>query len=77
MEYVYPKLRLYCMEKGYELNTVDLHWGIPDEHLNDHSLKELCLGQLTSTCCSLEYLCWRDYEGEVGEAGRKGGMNEY
>lgn len=49
MEYVYPKLRLYCMEKGYELNTVDLHWGIPDEHLNDHSLKELCLGQLTST----------------------------
>ncbi|XP_045104205.1 NACHT domain- and WD repeat-containing protein 1-like isoform X3 [Portunus trituberculatus] len=48
MEYVYPKLRLYCMEKGYELNTVDLHWGIPDEHLNDHSLKELCLGQLTT-----------------------------
>lgn len=48
MEYVYPKLRLYCMEKGYELNTVDLHWGIPDEHINDHSLKELCLGQLTS-----------------------------
>lgn len=48
MEYVYPKLRLYCMEKGYELNIVDLHWGIADEHLNDHSFKELCLGQLTS-----------------------------
>nr|XP_027211056.1 LOW QUALITY PROTEIN: uncharacterized protein LOC113804390 [Penaeus vannamei] len=48
MEHVYPKLRLYCMEKGYELNIVDLHWGIPDEHLNDHSFKELCLGQLTT-----------------------------
>ncbi|XP_071528708.1 NACHT and WD repeat domain-containing protein 2 isoform X3 [Panulirus ornatus] len=48
MEHVYPKLRLYCMEKGYELNIVDLHWGIADEHLNDHSFKELCLGQLTT-----------------------------
>ncbi|XP_076043047.1 NACHT domain- and WD repeat-containing protein 1 isoform X2 [Oratosquilla oratoria] len=48
MEHVYPKLRLYCMEKGYELNIVDLHWGIPDEHLNDHSFKEQCLGQLTT-----------------------------
>ncbi|XP_069171975.1 NACHT domain- and WD repeat-containing protein 1 isoform X2 [Procambarus clarkii] len=48
MQHVYPKLRLYCMEKGYELNIVDLHWGIPDERLDDHSFKELCLGHLTS-----------------------------
>merc|ERR1712142_599135 len=36
------------MGKGYELNIVDLHWGIPDEHLNDHHFKEQCLGQLTT-----------------------------
>lgn len=56
MEHVYPKLRLYCMEKGYELNIVDLHWGIADEHLNDHSFKELCLGQLTSKSLSANRL---------------------
>ena len=48
MDYVYPKLRLYCIERGYELNVIDLHWGLPDEHLNDHSLKELCLNELKS-----------------------------
>ncbi|KAK8749008.1 hypothetical protein OTU49_015633 [Cherax quadricarinatus] len=48
MEHVYPKLRLYCMEKGYELSVVDLHWGIPEEDLNDHSFRDLCLAQLTS-----------------------------
>ncbi|KAF0313272.1 NACHT and WD repeat domain-containing protein 2 [Amphibalanus amphitrite] len=48
MDYVYPKLRMYCIERGYELNVIDLHWGLPDEHLNDHSLKELCLNELKS-----------------------------
>nr|XP_053631306.1 NACHT domain- and WD repeat-containing protein 1-like [Cherax quadricarinatus] len=52
MEHVYPKLRLYCMEKGYELSVVDLHWGIPEEDLNDHSFRDLCLAQLTSECSS-------------------------
>ncbi|KFM57174.1 NACHT and WD repeat domain-containing protein 1, partial [Stegodyphus mimosarum] len=45
-ERVFPYLRRYTAEKGYELNVSDLHWGIPGVGLVDHSLPELCMNTL-------------------------------
>ncbi|CAL1279491.1 unnamed protein product [Larinioides sclopetarius] len=45
-ERVFPHLRRYSAEKGYELNATDLHWGIPGVGLVDHSLPELCMNSL-------------------------------
>ncbi|GIX76385.1 NACHT and WD repeat domain-containing protein 2 [Caerostris darwini] len=43
---VFPYLRRYSAEKGYELNVTDLHWGIAGVGLVDHSLPELCMNTL-------------------------------
>ncbi|GFV68155.1 NACHT and WD repeat domain-containing protein 2, partial [Trichonephila clavipes] len=45
-ERVFPYLRRYSAEKGYELNVTDLHWGIPGVGLVDHSLPDLCMSTL-------------------------------
>ena len=46
MERVFPYLRRYTAEKGYELNIADLHWGVPGVGIVDHSLPDLCMGLL-------------------------------
>ncbi|GFS29019.1 NACHT and WD repeat domain-containing protein 2 [Trichonephila inaurata madagascariensis] len=46
IERVFPYLRRYSAEKGYELNVTDLHWGIPGVGLVDHSLPDLCMSTL-------------------------------
>lgn len=54
MSRVYPKLRDYCHEVGYEFRVVDMRWGIHDPCTDNHmssevSLKELKTCQLLST----------------------------
>lgn len=46
IERVFPYLRRYTAEKGYELNIADLHWGIPGVGIVDHSLPDLCMSLL-------------------------------
>ncbi|XP_076330509.1 NACHT domain- and WD repeat-containing protein 1-like [Tachypleus tridentatus] len=46
MEKVFPDLRLFCARNDYELNVVDLHWGVPGDCLDDHSFREICLNTL-------------------------------
>ena len=48
MERVYPRLRLYCQERGYQFQVVDMRWGISDESTNDHMATELCLQEITN-----------------------------
>ncbi|GFU21337.1 NACHT and WD repeat domain-containing protein 2 [Nephila pilipes] len=45
-ERVFPHLRRYSAEKGYELNVTDLHWGIPGVGLVDHNLPDICMSTL-------------------------------
>ncbi|XP_022246219.1 NACHT and WD repeat domain-containing protein 2-like [Limulus polyphemus] len=46
MERVFPDLRLFCARNDYELNVVDLHWGVPGDCLDDHSFRDVCLDTL-------------------------------
>ncbi|XP_054722622.1 uncharacterized protein LOC129232501 [Uloborus diversus] len=46
IERVFPYLRRYTAEKGYELNVTDLHWGIPGVGLVDHSIPSICMNTL-------------------------------
>ncbi|KAK3101872.1 hypothetical protein FSP39_006946 [Pinctada imbricata] len=43
IEKTYPHLRMCCLERGYDLEIYDLHWGIPDSSTDDHSLPDICL----------------------------------
>ncbi|XP_077984718.1 NACHT domain- and WD repeat-containing protein 1-like [Glandiceps talaboti] len=46
MERVYPKLKKYCQERGYEFQIVDMRWGVRDEATDDHMATELCLREV-------------------------------
>ncbi|CAH1788164.1 unnamed protein product [Owenia fusiformis] len=46
MERVYPKLKTFCKENGYEFQVVDMRWGVRDESGNDHLTTELCMQEL-------------------------------
>ena len=46
MEHVYPKLREYCRERGYDFQVVDMRWGVRDEATDDHMTSELCMREL-------------------------------
>ncbi|XP_070560212.1 NACHT domain- and WD repeat-containing protein 1-like [Ptychodera flava] len=46
MERVYPKLKKFCQEKGYEFQVVDMRWGVRDEATDDHTITELCLREV-------------------------------
>ena len=48
-EKVYAPLRLHFMEKGYNLEIVDPHWGIQDLTTDNHSEAEFCL-ELIKEC---------------------------
>ena len=52
MSRVYPKLRDYCLEVGYEFHVLDMRWGVHDPCIDNHSevsLKELKTCQMLST----------------------------
>ncbi|XP_071449148.1 uncharacterized protein [Hetaerina americana] len=44
---VYPRLRDYCRDSGFEVHIVDLHWKTALEKQQDHEFPELCLGELS------------------------------
>ena len=46
MARVYPKLREYCRERGYDFQVVDMRWGVRDEATDDHMTSELCMREL-------------------------------
>lgn len=46
MSQVYPKLRDFCHEKGYEFQVVDMRWGIHDPCTDDHMFSEVSLEEL-------------------------------
>ena len=73
MEHVYPKLKTFCQERGYEFQVVDMRWGVRDEATDDHMTSELCMKEIkdcqrlstgpnfivssTWTCVSLKDTC--------------------
>ncbi len=46
MERVYPELREFCRQRGYEFQVVDMRWGVRDEATDDHMTSELCMREL-------------------------------
>ena len=46
MERVYPQLKSYCQERGYDFQVVDMRWGVRDESTDDHMTTELCMREL-------------------------------
>ena len=46
MEKVYPRLKTFCRERGYEFQVVDMRWGIRDDATNDHLTTEICMREL-------------------------------
>ena len=42
-EKVYAPLKLYYLERGYDLEIVDPHWAIKDLTFDDHSEVEFCI----------------------------------
>ena len=52
MEQVYPKLKSFCQERGYDFQVVDMRWGIREEATDDHMMTELCMREL-QTCQKL------------------------
>ncbi|GFO35138.1 NACHT and WD repeat domain-containing protein 1, partial [Plakobranchus ocellatus] len=46
MEKVYPKLKTYCQNHGYDFQVVDMRWGIRDEAQDDHMTTDICLREV-------------------------------
>ena len=46
MERVYPRLKSFCQERGYDFQVVDMRWGVRDESTDDHMTTELCMREL-------------------------------
>ena len=46
IEKVYPELRTFCRQFGFEIQIHDLHWGLRNESTEDHSLPNMCLNYL-------------------------------
>ena len=46
MERVYPRLKSYCQERGYDFQVVDMRWGVRDESTDDHMTTELCMREI-------------------------------
>lgn len=43
---VYPRLRTFCHELGYEFHVVDMRWGVRDKATDSHMATELCLKEI-------------------------------
>ena len=46
MKKVYPRLKSFCQERGYDFQVVDMRWGVRDESTDDHMTTELCMKEL-------------------------------
>jgi hypothetical protein len=47
---VYPKLREYCAERGCELQVLDFLWGLRDEFLHGHVIRNFSESYVTKLC---------------------------
>lgn len=45
-EEVYPRLRNYCVERGFSFQVVDLRWGVSEEAGYDQQTLKICLDQV-------------------------------
>ena len=52
MNRVYPKLRDFCHEHGYEFQVMDMRLGVHDPCTDDHMISEISLNEL-KTCQEL------------------------
>ena len=46
MEKVYPRMKEFCQELGYEFQVVDMRWGVREEAENDHKTTEICMKEI-------------------------------
>ncbi|EDO47107.1 predicted protein, partial [Nematostella vectensis] len=46
MERIYPRIKQFCQQQGYEFQVVDMRWGVRDESTDDHLTSELCMREL-------------------------------
>lgn len=46
MRRVFPRLRQYCAEKDFDLNCIDLHFGVASDVLDMHDFREICLNKI-------------------------------
>ena len=46
MKDVYPKLKKFCQEHGYQFQVVDMRWGIRDESTDEHETLEMCIREI-------------------------------
>ncbi|EDO47108.1 predicted protein, partial [Nematostella vectensis] len=46
MERIYPRIKQFCQQHGYEFQVVDMRWGVRDESTDDHLTSELCMREL-------------------------------
>lgn len=46
MSKVFPKLKSLCQNEGYEMQIVDMRWGVRDEMTDDHMTNALCMREL-------------------------------
>ncbi|EDO37261.1 predicted protein, partial [Nematostella vectensis] len=46
MEKVYPKLKEFCKQKGYEFQVVDMRWGVRDVATDLHETTDLCIREI-------------------------------
>jgi len=44
---VFPEIKVYCAEKGYTFQSIDLRWGVNQEAQLDQKTLELCLEATT------------------------------
>ena len=45
-EHVFPSLRSFCSARGFQLQAVDLRWGVSQEAALDHRAMPICLEEL-------------------------------
>ena len=43
---VFPKLELYCAQRGARFQAVDLRWGITEEAQREHDTMRICLEEV-------------------------------
>ena len=49
MQSMYRDVKAYCRQRNYELQMLDLHWGVKDWVTDDHSAPDKAL-KLLETC---------------------------
>ena len=43
---VFPKVKEYCLEKGFKFDVIDLRWGVNNEASLDHKAMKICIDEV-------------------------------